>query len=319
MSAIPQGSGYKIGIRTVSSEYKPDVYRGGMVLHVKRMIRLSLFIGALFVLSCLFRQRIASAEEATSLEEEVASLQERVEALEKELESTKKKSQTWKNMYYSLKAQYDALTGAEATAVDAGGQEKAEVVRDALSIIGSGGYSRREVISQLQEKGHSSEDAAFGADNCGADWKSQAARRGNSLLSSTTFSLDGLISQLLLLGFTQEEAEAGANMAYENQETTEEITASMENALREAQNVLSGNDFYSYSGMIQKLRGAGYSEEEATYAADNCGADWKDQARRQASFLLLYQNMNHDELIKALLAQGFTEEEAEYGYNQNGL
>lgn len=288
-------------------------------MHVKRIIRFGLFIGALFVLPCLFHPGAASAEEAVSLEEEVASLQERVQALEQELESTKKKSQTWKNMYYSLKAQYDALTGAEAAAVNAGGQEKAEVVRDALSILGAGGYSRREVVNQLMEKGHSSEDAAFGADNCGSDWKNQAARRGEALLASTTFSLDGLISQLLLLGFTQEEAEAGAQMAYENQESSEETTASMENALREAQNVLAGNDYYSYTGMIQKLRSAGYSQEEATYAADNCGADWKDQARRQASFLLLYQNMNHDELIKALLAQGFTEEEAEYGYNQNGL
>lgn len=279
------------------------------------------FIGGLLLLGifslALGQARPARAEEA-SLQEEIASLEERVASLERELESTRKKSQTWKNMYYSLKEKYDALTG-ESSAPAGTGQEMAEVVRDALAILNAGGFSRREVINQLLEKGHTAEDAAFGADNCGADWTRQASIRGEALLSSTTFSLDGLISQLLLLGFSQTEAETGARMAYENRETPEEITFSMENALREAQNILGGNDHYSYTGMIQKLRSAGYTEQEATYAADNCGADWKEQARKQASFYLLYQNMSRAELMKALMDQGFTEEEAEYGYSQNGL
>ena len=51
----------------------------------------------------------------------------------------------------------------------------------------------------------------------------------------------------------------------------------MKNALKSADSYLRYSAF-SHDGLINQLEYEGYSTEEATYAADNCGADWDEQA-----------------------------------------
>lgn len=101
-------------------------------------------------------------------------------------------------------------------------------------------------------------------------------------------------------------------------EPTPEITTSQKNALRSAKSYL-GYTAFSYSGLISQLEYEKYSSEDATYAADNCGADWNEQAAKAAKQYLDYTSFSREGLIDQLLYEGYTEEQAEYGVNSVGL
>lgn len=89
------------------------------------------------------------------------------------------------------------------------------------------------------------------------------------------------------------------------------------NALESAKRYLRVMAF-SYSGLISQLEFEGYTTEEATYAADNCGADWKEQAAKKAKNYLDTMSFSRQGLIDQLEFEGFTSEQAVYGVTQNG-
>lgn len=89
------------------------------------------------------------------------------------------------------------------------------------------------------------------------------------------------------------------------------------NALREAESYLRVMAF-SRSGLIEQLEYEGYSTEEATYAVDQCGADWMEQAVKKAESYLNTMAFSKSGLIEQLEYEGFTHEEAVYGVEQNG-
>lgn len=100
---------------------------------------------------------------------------------------------------------------------------------------------------------------------------------------------------------------------------TEEDQVSMgeKNALRSAQNYLSVMPF-SYAGLVKQLEFEGYTPEEAIYGADNCGADWNEQAARSAKNYLDIMPFSRSGLIEQLEFDGYTHEQAVYGVEQNG-
>lgn len=89
------------------------------------------------------------------------------------------------------------------------------------------------------------------------------------------------------------------------------------NALRQAENYLDIMPF-SYQGLIDQLKYEGYTSSEATYAADNCGADWYQQAARKAKEYLDIMPFSKQELIKQLEFEKFTHDQAVYGAEANG-
>ena len=89
------------------------------------------------------------------------------------------------------------------------------------------------------------------------------------------------------------------------------------NALASAKQYLNATAF-SYSGLIEQLEYEGYSNSEATYAADNCGADWYEQAALSAKQYLDAMSFSRQELIEQLEYEGFTYDQAVYGVEQNG-
>ena len=89
------------------------------------------------------------------------------------------------------------------------------------------------------------------------------------------------------------------------------------NALRAAQSYLDLSAF-SYTGLIEQLEFEGYDTADATFAADNCGADWNEQAARSAKSYLELTAFSRDGLIEQLEFEGFTHEQAVYGVEQNG-
>lgn len=103
----------------------------------------------------------------------------------------------------------------------------------------------------------------------------------------------------------------------EKTESEENLTMGQKNALKEAKSYLDYSSF-SYSGLIEQLEYEGYSNEDATYAVDNCGADWNEQAAKTASDYLDYSSFSKDGLIEQLEYEGFTHEQAVYGAERNG-
>lgn len=89
------------------------------------------------------------------------------------------------------------------------------------------------------------------------------------------------------------------------------------NALGSAENYLRIMAF-SYKGLIEQLEFEGYSNEEAVYAADHCGADWNEQAAKAAKNYLDLMSFSRQGLIDQLVFEGYTQEQAEYGVTANG-
>ena len=87
------------------------------------------------------------------------------------------------------------------------------------------------------------------------------------------------------------------------------------NALNAAKNYLRTMGF-SKKGLISQLEFEGYTTAEATYAVNNCGADWNEQAVRVAKNYLNTMSFSKKGLIDQLIFEGFTNSEAEYGANE---
>lgn len=96
------------------------------------------------------------------------------------------------------------------------------------------------------------------------------------------------------------------------------ITVGQKNALKKANDYLRFSAF-SYTGLISQLEYEGFTAEECTYAVDNCGADWNEQAAKKANDYLNISSFSRDSLISQLEYEGFTPEQAEYGVSQAGF
>lgn len=90
------------------------------------------------------------------------------------------------------------------------------------------------------------------------------------------------------------------------------VSTGKKNALRKANEYLDYMAF-SYSGLIDQLKYEGFSESEAEYGADNCGADWNEQAEKKAKEYLDFMAFSYDGLVEQLEYEGFTHSQAVHG------
>ena len=75
---------------------------------------------------------------------------------------------------------------------------------------------------------------------------------------------------------------------------------------------------FSKNGLIDQLTYNGFTQEEAEYAVENCGADWSEQAVKKAKSFLDLMAFSKSGLIDQLIYNGFTHEEAEYAVENCG-
>ena len=75
---------------------------------------------------------------------------------------------------------------------------------------------------------------------------------------------------------------------------------------------------FSQKGLCSQLEYEGFTAEEAAYGAENCGADWNEQAVKAAKSYLDTMAFSWEGLIAQLEYEGFTAEQAAYGAEQNG-
>ena len=95
-------------------------------------------------------------------------------------------------------------------------------------------------------------------------------------------------------------------------------TRSQSNALQRARDYLDTMPF-SHQGLVEQLEFEGYSHSDAVYAADNCGADWYEQAALKAQRYEDLRPFSHSGLVEQLEYEGFTHAQAEYGVSAIGL
>ncbi len=89
-----------------------------------------------------------------------------------------------------------------------------------------------------------------------------------------------------------------------------------EDAIFDAKHCLSSDISFSRVQLIENLEKLGYIHEDAVYAADNCGADWNEQAVKTAENYLFFEPYSYNKLLEALTSiEKFTHDQAIYGIN----
>lgn len=101
-------------------------------------------------------------------------------------------------------------------------------------------------------------------------------------------------------------------------EPTPSETVSQKNAVAKAKSYLEYTAF-SHDGLVDQLEYEQFSHADAVYGADNCGADWNEQAAKKAEDYMEYSAFSRGSLIEQLLYEKFTQAQAEYGVNAVGL
>lgn len=179
-----------------------------------------------------------------------------------------------------------------------------------VSVCGKNGI-RFEVITKPDEEGFNREAVVYATVYEGKSYLFSFVDRCGSGYKISDFENDVINS----ISFSGETNSIDTND--ENQSESSDITVGMINALDTAKSYLDFSAF-SYQGLIDQLLYEKYTQEEAVYAVDNCGADWNEQAARCAQEYMDYSSFSRQDLIDQLLYEGFTQEQAEYGVQSVG-
>lgn len=120
--------------------------------------------------------------------------------------------------------------------------------------------------------------------------------------------------------FTKENGEpliqsSGGDKKSVPKETERNASSGERNALQSAKDYLALIPF-SYSGLVEQLEYEGYTNSEATYAADHCGADWYEQAVKSAQQYLDIMPFSRSGLIEQLEYDGYDYDQAVYGVDK---
>lgn len=99
--------------------------------------------------------------------------------------------------------------------------------------------------------------------------------------------------------------------------TVVNVSARKANAKTKAKEYLKYMAF-SYDGLLKQLKNDGFTQAEAKYGVDTCGANWNKQAIRKAKEYLDCMAFSYNGLVKQLKYEGFTAKQAKYGVDNCG-
>lgn len=116
---------------------------------------------------------------------------------------------------------------------------------------------------------------------------------------------------------TQPQQPSNTPSNVEQQEPVNTPTAGEQNALNKAKSYLNFTAF-SRNGLINQLEFEGFSNSEAVYGVDNCGANWNEQALKKAQSYLSLTAFSRTGLIGQLEFEGFSNSEAVYAVDNCG-
>lgn len=112
-------------------------------------------------------------------------------------------------------------------------------------------------------------------------------------------------------------AQSSTSQPTQSTQSPDTTTTGERNALKKAKSYLDTMPF-SYVGLIEQLEYSGFTNSEATYGADNVGADWNNQALKKAKSYLDTMPFSYTGLIEQLEYNKFTHEQAVYGADKCG-
>lgn len=98
---------------------------------------------------------------------------------------------------------------------------------------------------------------------------------------------------------------------------TSSETVSQANAVAKAKSYLSFSAF-SHDGLVDQLEYEQFSNADATYGADNSGADWNAQAVKKAKSYLENSAFSYNGLVDQLVYEKFTQAQAVHGADNSG-
>lgn len=75
----------------------------------------------------------------------------------------------------------------------------------------------------------------------------------------------------------------------------------------------------SRKGLVKQLEYDGYTTDVATYAADNCSANWNKEAKEMAEQYMDSTTYTYKDMVQQLETEGFTKEQAKFGAKAVGL
>lgn len=117
----------------------------------------------------------------------------------------------------------------------------------------------------------------------------------------------------------EEKAKEEAEKAEKKEEDKKNAeTASQTQAVKMAESYISFTPF-SKSGLIDQLVFEGFSNQDATYAAESINVDWKEQAVKMAESYLEYSPFSRSGLVEQLVFEGFSNDVANYAATEAGL
>jgi hypothetical protein len=107
-------------------------------------------------------------------------------------------------------------------------------------------------------------------------------------------------------------ADAGTEVLVTAEAPKPVYTLAQQNAIRKAQSYLEFSGF-SRAGLIGQLEYEGYSTDDATFGADNAGADWNAEAAEKAASYLEFSSFSREGLYDQLAYEEFTDAEIQFG------
>ena len=130
---------------------------------------------------------------------------------------------------------------------------------------------------------------------------------------------DKLIAKIITDVKTESEAKEPISDNTKKEETVNSSspTTGQSNALKKAQSYLRFTNF-SHDGLVDQLEYEKFSHDEAVYGADNCGADWNEQAKEKAKSYLDLSGFSYKGIIEQLEYEKFTSEQAKYAADNCG-
>lgn len=235
------------------------------------------------------------------------SVKEKNSKLESQLEESKKAVEKYQADYDSLKSEFDTY------------KEKMKPYEEMEEAEANAKKAEAEAAANAQK----AQDEATAAVKKVWDFDNGTLAKGatreaydaatNKVNALTDEALKTSLNQALTAAndaITQTEQAVAEKEA--KQQAVAQASIEQKNALNKAKSYLDFSAF-SYSGLVEQLEYEGFSNESSTFAVDNCGADWNEQAAKKAKSYLDFSSFSRDGLIEQLEYEGFTAEQAEYG------
>lgn len=193
--------------------------------------------------------------------------------------------------------------------------ESGELAVPSINIFenhGDRGNNTSTVIGKLP---HGTEIEIIEEKSVGQDYMAKDYKIRSSLLRK-----DGWVNEIFVTDSlpTAKPQRERTNTKTNNPTSTDGVTLSQRNAVAKAKSYLNYTAF-SYQGLVKQLEYEQFSNADAIYGVDNCGADWNEQAVKKAKSYMDYSAYSRGGLIDQLIYEGFTQEQAEYGVNAVGL